>query len=246
MISRRSSGRSSRWTRPYLRHLVLDQAQDQVGGRDRRLDAEQLEVLQVARVVAARDHALHPVLLARDLGDQDVVLVVAGHGDRPGRRARCRRARAPTARSRRRTGRCARAPPRPPRSGVASDSSTVTSWPLAISSRARFQPDLPGAHDRRRTSPDTPSKRIWPRTAASSSSIAVWRGTDGLRGPARRTSGREPGRAPAPPPGRRRSGAWRSGRSRGSCCRRRWRRRTRRPARCRPRAARRSRAPCRP
>ena len=124
MISSRSCGRSSRCTRPYLRHLVLDQAQDQVGGRDRRLDAEQLEVLEVARVVAARDHALDAVLLARDLADQDVVLVVAGHGDRPCRRARCRRARAPTARSRRRTGRCARAPPRPPRSARDRDSTT--------------------------------------------------------------------------------------------------------------------------
>ena len=64
-----------------LRHLVLDQAQDQVGGGDRRLDAEQLEVLEVARVVAARHHARHAVLLARHLRDQDVVLVVAGHGD---------------------------------------------------------------------------------------------------------------------------------------------------------------------
>ena len=31
---------------PVARHLVLDQAQDQVGRRDRRLDAEQLEVLR--------------------------------------------------------------------------------------------------------------------------------------------------------------------------------------------------------
>ena len=63
------------------RHLVLDQAQDQVGGRHGGLDAEQLEVLEVARVVAARDHALDAVLLARDLADEDVVLVVAGHRD---------------------------------------------------------------------------------------------------------------------------------------------------------------------
>ena len=40
------------------RHLVLDQAQDQVGGRDRGLDAQQLEVLQVPRVVDAGDDAL--------------------------------------------------------------------------------------------------------------------------------------------------------------------------------------------
>ena len=67
--------------RPVLRHLVLDQAEDQVGRRHRGLDAEELEVLEVARVVAARDHALDAVLLARDLADQDVVLVVARHGD---------------------------------------------------------------------------------------------------------------------------------------------------------------------
>src|SRR4051812_17204260 len=66
---------------PYARHLVLDQPQDQIGGRHGGLDAEQLEVLKVARVVAARDHALHAVLLAGDLADQNVVLVVAGHGD---------------------------------------------------------------------------------------------------------------------------------------------------------------------
>jgi hypothetical protein len=37
-------------------------------------------VLEVARVVAARDHPLDPVLLTRHLRDQDVVLVVARHG----------------------------------------------------------------------------------------------------------------------------------------------------------------------
>src|SRR3954447_16160233 len=63
---------------PHPRHLVLDQAQDQVGGRHRRLHPEQLEVLQVARVVAARDHPVDAVLLARHLTDEDVVLVVAG------------------------------------------------------------------------------------------------------------------------------------------------------------------------
>ena len=39
---------------PVGRDLVLDQAQDQVGGADRRADAQQLEVLAVARVVDAR------------------------------------------------------------------------------------------------------------------------------------------------------------------------------------------------
>src|SRR4051812_4366206 len=66
---------------PVGRHLVLDEAQDQVGGRDRGLDAQQLEPLQVARVVDAGDDALAEVLLARDLADQQVVLVVAGDGD---------------------------------------------------------------------------------------------------------------------------------------------------------------------
>ena len=62
------------------RHLVLDQAQDQVGRRDRRLDAEQLEVLEVPRVVDAGDDPLAEVLLLGDLADQQVVLVVAGDG----------------------------------------------------------------------------------------------------------------------------------------------------------------------
>jgi hypothetical protein len=56
---------------------VLDQAQDQVGRADRRLDAEQLEVLAVARVVDAGDDPLAEVLLLARLADQDVVLVVA-------------------------------------------------------------------------------------------------------------------------------------------------------------------------
>ena len=61
-------------------HLVLDEVEDQVGRRDRRLDAEQLEVLEVARVVAAGDDPLAEVLLLGDLADEDVVLVVAGDG----------------------------------------------------------------------------------------------------------------------------------------------------------------------
>ena len=62
-------------------HLVLDQAQDQVGRGDRRLDPQQLEVLVVARVVDARDDAVAEVLLLGDLADEDVVLVVAGDRD---------------------------------------------------------------------------------------------------------------------------------------------------------------------
>ena len=66
---------------PVLGDLVLDQAQDQVGRGHRRLDPEQLEVLEIARVVDAGDDPLDAVLLLGDLADQDVVLVVAGHGD---------------------------------------------------------------------------------------------------------------------------------------------------------------------
>ena len=49
--------------------------------RHRRLDAEQLEVIEVARVVDAGDDPLAEVLLLRDLADQQVVLVVAGDRD---------------------------------------------------------------------------------------------------------------------------------------------------------------------
>src|SRR5436305_10914323 len=66
---------------PVLRDLVPDESQDQVGRGDRRLDAEQAEVLEVPRVVDARDDPLDAVLLLRHLRDQDVVLVVAGDGD---------------------------------------------------------------------------------------------------------------------------------------------------------------------
>ena len=64
-----------------LRDLVLDQAQDQVGGRDGGLDAERLEVDQVARVVDPGDDPLDAVLLLGHLADEDVVLVVAGDRD---------------------------------------------------------------------------------------------------------------------------------------------------------------------
>ena len=64
-----------------LGDLVLDQAEDQVGRRHRGLDVEQLEVLEVARVVDAGDDPLDAVLLLGHLADQDVVLVVAGDRD---------------------------------------------------------------------------------------------------------------------------------------------------------------------
>ena len=63
------------------RHLVLDQPQDQVGGRDSGLNPEQPEVVVVARVVDAGDDTLAQVLLFGDLTDENVVLVVAGDGD---------------------------------------------------------------------------------------------------------------------------------------------------------------------
>ena len=72
--------------RPVGRDLVLDQPQDQVGRAHRRLDAQQLEVLAVARVVDPGDDPLAEVLLLRELADEEVVLVVAGDGDRRGRR----------------------------------------------------------------------------------------------------------------------------------------------------------------
>ena len=66
---------------PVLGHLVLDQAHDRGRGRDRRPDSEQVEVRLVARVVDARDHVRHAVPVARQLADDDVVLVVSGDRD---------------------------------------------------------------------------------------------------------------------------------------------------------------------
>src|SRR5829696_1783618 len=66
---------------PVARNLVLDEPEDQVGRGDRRLDAQQLEVREVARVVAAGDDPLAEVLLLGDLADEEVVLVVPGDGD---------------------------------------------------------------------------------------------------------------------------------------------------------------------
>src|SRR4051794_33970887 len=63
------------------RHLVLDQAQDEVRRADRGLDAEQLEVVEVAGVVDAGDDPLAEVLLLGHLADEEVVLVVARDRD---------------------------------------------------------------------------------------------------------------------------------------------------------------------
>ena len=69
-----------------LGHLVLDQRHDRRGRADGRRDAEQVEVRLVARVVDAGDHLVDAVLLARELADDDVVLVVARHRDDDARR----------------------------------------------------------------------------------------------------------------------------------------------------------------
>ena len=71
-----------------LRHLVLDEREQPGGGAHGLVDPEQVEVLLVARVVDARDRLLDAVALLGDLGDDEVVLVVAGDGEhevgRPG------------------------------------------------------------------------------------------------------------------------------------------------------------------
>ena len=126
-----------------LGHLVLDQAQDQVGGRDRRLDAEQLEVLEVARVVAARDHALDAVLLARDLADQDVVLVVAGHRDHEVGALDAGALEHPQLRAVAVLGAVLELLLDDAEARAGRTRSAVISCRLAISSRARFQPTLP-------------------------------------------------------------------------------------------------------
>src|SRR5215213_9049967 len=64
-----------------LGDLVLEQAQDQVGGRDRGLDSEQIEMGPVAWVVDPGDDLADVVLLFGDLADQDVVLVVPRNRD---------------------------------------------------------------------------------------------------------------------------------------------------------------------
>ena len=90
------------------------------GRAHRRRDAEQVEVRLVARVVDARDHLRHAVLLLRELADDDVVLVVAGDREHEvGRPRDARPARARRAPWRRRAGPGARTPPRAARSGRA-------------------------------------------------------------------------------------------------------------------------------
>ena len=71
-----------------LGHLVLDQGHQAAGRGDGRRDPEQVEVRLVARIVDARDHLLDAVLLARELADDQVVLVVAGQRRHDVRRPR--------------------------------------------------------------------------------------------------------------------------------------------------------------
>ena len=64
-----------------LGNLVLDEPEEARRRADRLRHAEQVEVRLVARVVDARDHLRHLVAVLCDLRDDDVVLVVARHGE---------------------------------------------------------------------------------------------------------------------------------------------------------------------
>ena len=71
-----------------LGNLVLDETEDARRRADGLRDAEQVEVLLVARVVDARDRLPYAVRLLRDLRDHEVVLVVSGHSEQQLRRTR--------------------------------------------------------------------------------------------------------------------------------------------------------------
>ena len=128
-----------------LRHLVLDQGHQAARRRDRRRDPEQVEVRLVARVVHARDHLRHAVLLLRHLADDQVVLVVAGQARRRCPAAgRCRLARGRRSRSRRRAGSGARTRARDGSKRSRRCSISVTSCFRRLSSvRAKLAPTLP-------------------------------------------------------------------------------------------------------
>src|SRR5581483_1589848 len=64
-----------------LGHLVLDESHDARGRAHGRRDAEQVEVRLVTWVVHTGDDLLDAVLLARELRDHEIVLVVAGEGE---------------------------------------------------------------------------------------------------------------------------------------------------------------------
>ena len=180
-----------------------------------------LKCSQVPRVVDAGDDPLAEVLLLGDLADQQVVLVVAGDRDRRGRRAGCRRARAPTARSRRRTGRRARAPARRSGSGGGPARCSVTSWPFVEQLAREVPADLAGAGDDRRTARPSALRRAPPARAARSRSASG----RSSAGPARRTRRRARGSSTrAITRGDLEAPLGDLGDRRGSCCRRWWRR----------------------
>ena len=92
------------------------------------------------RAITLRD----AVPLARELADDDVVLVVAGRRDEQvGRTLDAGALEHEAARSRRRGSPGARTRPRACRSGTRCCSISVTSWPARSSERVRFAPTLP-------------------------------------------------------------------------------------------------------
>ena len=81
MISSCSSCRSSRWTSPYSGTSCSSRRRIRSVAETEGLIPSRSKCGLVARVVDAGDDLLDHVLLARDLADQHVVLVVAGHRD---------------------------------------------------------------------------------------------------------------------------------------------------------------------
>ena len=184
---------------------------------DGRRDPEQVEGLLVARIVDARDRLLDAVAVARDLADDDVVLVVARDGDDEAGAARCRSARARTARWRRRAGRRARTPPRASGSGRRSlDHGHLVAHLEQV--LGEVAADLAAAGDQD-VHLDPRPRRSGRRSSACRSPPSSGRR---CAGPSRGTARRAPGRACARPCSRDAELALHDlGRRRGSCCRRR-------------------------
>ena len=137
-ISRFSLRSSSRRTSPCSGTSCSTRPRMLERRADGRRDPEQVEVLLVARVVDARDHLPDAVPLLGELADDEVVLVVAGHGEHDARAGvRSRRARARGSRSRRRGGRPGRTPPRAARSGRAAARSASPRAPSRAASARR-------------------------------------------------------------------------------------------------------------
>src|SRR5918995_3553822 len=243
MISSRSSGRSSRWTRPYfgtscsIRRRIRSVA-EMTGLTPSSSKCCRLRGLLQRATTRPTPYFSRATCEMRMLSSSSPVTATT-------RSARSTPARSSTHSSEPSpymalcSSSCSTTPKR-----CASDSITVTSCRLLMSSRARFQPTFPAptitTYMSSRRLPRSGSARAPPPRAVRSPSGS---GRPSA-GPARRTTERAPGRAPVPPRARRRSGASRSGRSRGWCCRRPSRRRRRRRARFQPRAGRRSRARC--